>query len=196
MNVRIFLVCAMECLCAHTKPRFIISSGFQGMECEPMLTARKKSSPPEPQRRVEPWHCIIRTTSQTHCWLSYFQPHTQAISKQDIDTHLGQVLHCFSLASASRTCRWATQVQVHGTCQCQVTPVCKRCDDQAWGAAQVLIPILESCIGLQHLAVVGRFIPFIPQLSAFTSKGKLRWWKLTILPVLIYQLLIKLLCKQ
>ena len=183
MNVRIFLVCAMECMCAHTRPRFIISSGFQGMECEPMLTAWKNPLYRSLRGGSNPWHCITQDNKPTHCWLNHSSPTN---SKQDIDTHLGQVLHCFSLASASRTCRWATQVQVHGTCQCQVTPVCQRCDDQAWGAAQVLIPILESCIGLQHLAVVGRFIPLIAQLSALTSKGKLGWWTLTILPVLIY----------
>ena len=45
MNIRIFWVCAMKCMCAQTRPRFILSSEgvFGGMEFEPMLTPREKS---------------------------------------------------------------------------------------------------------------------------------------------------------
>ena len=44
MNVRIFWVCAMKCMYAQTRPRFILSSErvFGGMEFEPMLTPREK----------------------------------------------------------------------------------------------------------------------------------------------------------
>ena len=47
MNVRIFWVRAMKCMCAQTRPRFILSSErvFWGMEFEPMLTQNKKKSP-------------------------------------------------------------------------------------------------------------------------------------------------------
>ena len=46
MNIRIFWVRAMKCMCAQTRPRFILSSKrvFGGMEFEPMLTPREKSS--------------------------------------------------------------------------------------------------------------------------------------------------------
>ena len=49
MNVRIFWVCAMKCMCAQTRPRFILSFErvFWGMEFEPMLTPREKSPLPE-----------------------------------------------------------------------------------------------------------------------------------------------------
>ena len=45
MNVRIFWVRAMKCMCAQTRPRFILSSERVrgGMEFEPMLTPREKS---------------------------------------------------------------------------------------------------------------------------------------------------------
>ena len=45
MNVRIFWVCAVKCMSAQTRPRFILSSErvFGGMEFEPMLTPREKS---------------------------------------------------------------------------------------------------------------------------------------------------------
>ena len=45
MNVRIFWVRAMKCMCAQTRPRFILSSErvLGGMEFEPMLTPREKS---------------------------------------------------------------------------------------------------------------------------------------------------------
>ena len=45
MNVRIFWVRAMKCMCAQTRPRFILSSErvFWGMEFEPKLTPREKS---------------------------------------------------------------------------------------------------------------------------------------------------------
>ena len=39
----------MKCMCAQTRPRFILSSErvFGGMEFEPMLTPREKSPLPE-----------------------------------------------------------------------------------------------------------------------------------------------------
>ena len=45
MNVRIFLVHVMKCMCAQTRPRFILSSErvLGGLEFEPMLTPREKS---------------------------------------------------------------------------------------------------------------------------------------------------------
>ena len=56
MNVRIFWVCAMECMCAQTRPWVytLIRKGFEGMESETMLTPREKSPLPEAQRRFEP----------------------------------------------------------------------------------------------------------------------------------------------
>ena len=61
MNVRIFWVCAMKCMCAQTRPRFILSSEgvFGGMEFEPMLTPREKSPLPEnvPWGGSNKWHC-------------------------------------------------------------------------------------------------------------------------------------------
>ena len=77
MNVRI-RVRAMECMCAQTRPLFILSSesfvclfvclfvffwgggGGVGMESEPMFTPMEKSPQPEnsPQRRIEPRRCI------------------------------------------------------------------------------------------------------------------------------------------
>ena len=49
MNVRIFCVRVMICMCAQTRSRFILSFErvFWGMEFEPMLTPREKSPPPE-----------------------------------------------------------------------------------------------------------------------------------------------------
>ena len=61
MNVRIFWVCAMKCMCAQTRPRFILSSErvFGGMEFEPMLTPREKSPLPEnvPRGGSNPRRC-------------------------------------------------------------------------------------------------------------------------------------------
>ena len=61
MNVRIFWVRAMKCMCAQTRPRFILSSErvFGGMEFEPMLTPREKSPLPEkvPRGGSNPRHC-------------------------------------------------------------------------------------------------------------------------------------------
>ena len=49
MDVRIFWVLAMKCMCAQTRPWFILSSErvFGGMEFEPMLTPREKFPVPE-----------------------------------------------------------------------------------------------------------------------------------------------------
>ena len=55
MNVKIFGVRAMECVCAQTRSRFILSSekSFGGMESEPMLTSREKSHLPE-KKKISP----------------------------------------------------------------------------------------------------------------------------------------------
>ena len=61
MNVRIFWVRAMKCMCAQTRPRFIHSSErvFGGVEFEPMLTPREKSPLPEnvPRGGSNPRRC-------------------------------------------------------------------------------------------------------------------------------------------
>ena len=61
MNVRIFWVRAMKCMCAQTRPRFILSSErvLGGMEFEPMLTPREKSPLPEnvPRGGSNPRRC-------------------------------------------------------------------------------------------------------------------------------------------
>ena len=61
MNVRIFWVRVMKCMCAQTRPRFILSSEsvFGGMEFEPMLTPREKSPLPEnvPRGGSNPQRC-------------------------------------------------------------------------------------------------------------------------------------------
>ena len=61
MNVRIFWVCAMKCMYAQTRPRFILSCEgvFGGMEFEPMLTPREKSPLPEnvPRGGSNPRRC-------------------------------------------------------------------------------------------------------------------------------------------
>ena len=95
MNVRIFWVHAMKCMCAQTRPRFILSfeGVFGGMEFEPMLTPREKSPPPEnvprggsnPRRRGQRaqalpaelfrppgfwlWYCLVHPLSLGMlCW--------------------------------------------------------------------------------------------------------------------------------
>ena len=61
MNVTIFWVCAMKCMCAQTRPRFILSSErvFGKMGLEPMLTPTEKSPLPEnvPRGGSNPWRC-------------------------------------------------------------------------------------------------------------------------------------------
>ena len=51
----------MKCMCAQTRPRFILSSEgvLEGMEFEPMLTPREKSPLPEnvPRGGSNPRHC-------------------------------------------------------------------------------------------------------------------------------------------
>ena len=52
MNVRIFWVHVMECICAQTRPQFIrIRKSFGGIESEPKIPSTGKNSP---QRRIKP----------------------------------------------------------------------------------------------------------------------------------------------
>ena len=70
MNVMIFLVCAMECMCAQTRPQFILSSErvLGGMESEPMIPPREKSPLhcPGPHITTEPlqWSDTHKVTKQ------------------------------------------------------------------------------------------------------------------------------------
>ena len=87
MNVRIFWVCAMKCMCAQTRPRFILSSErvLGGMEFEPMLTPREKSPLPEnfPRGGLNPQRCGQRAQtpptsySGPHAYHSNCTSHTQ-----------------------------------------------------------------------------------------------------------------------
>ena len=87
MNVRIFWVRAMECMCAQTRPRFILSSEkvFWGMEFGAMLTPRKKIPVigKFPQRRIEPatlWTASPNTTNEL------FQPQRDVLCVS-VDEH-------------------------------------------------------------------------------------------------------------
>ena len=78
MNVRIFWVRAMKCMCAQTRSRFILSSErvFWGMEFEPMLTPREKSPLPEnvPRGGSNPRCCGQRAQALP---TELFQPQTE-----------------------------------------------------------------------------------------------------------------------
>ena len=71
MNVKIFGVPAMECMCAQTRPQFILSSerALGGMESEPMLTPTEQSPQPEkfsPEEDRTRNSASSRTASPTH----------------------------------------------------------------------------------------------------------------------------------
>ena len=76
MNVSIFWVRAMKCMCAQTRPWFILSSEgvFGGMEFEPMLTPREKSPVPEnvPRGGLNPRRCGQRAQALP---TELFRPH-------------------------------------------------------------------------------------------------------------------------
>ena len=71
------LVRAMKCMCAQTRPRFILSSEgvFWGMEFEPMLTPREKSPLPEnvPRGGSNPRHCGQRAQALPTELFRHFQ---------------------------------------------------------------------------------------------------------------------------
>ena len=75
MNVRVFWVCAMKCMYAQARPRFILSSEgvLERMEFEPMLTPREKS----PLPKMSPEEDRTRDTVDSepkHYQLSYSGP--------------------------------------------------------------------------------------------------------------------------
>ena len=71
----------MKCMCAQTRPRFILSSEgvFGGMEFEPMLTPREKSPLPEnvPRGGSNPRRCGQRAQALP---AELFRPHTVTFS--------------------------------------------------------------------------------------------------------------------
>ena len=87
MNVRVFWVRVMKCMCAQTRPRFILSSErvLGGMEFEPMLTPREKSPLPEnfPRGGSNPRRCGQRAqtlpTSYSGPLLSYNSIQSQQV---------------------------------------------------------------------------------------------------------------------
>ena len=73
----------MKCMCAQTRPRFILSSErvFWEMEFEPMLTPREKSPLPEnfPRGGSNPLHCGQRAQTLP---TSYSGPQTALFDRQ------------------------------------------------------------------------------------------------------------------
>ena len=114
MNVRIFWVRAMKCMCAQTRPRFILSSErvLGGMEFEPMLTPRENSPLPEnfPRGGSNPRRCgqraqalpseLFRHTCVITEWvcLVFFCPFLPFCHFQQC---------CVSLGSTRKEARWS-----------------------------------------------------------------------------------------
>ena len=87
MTVRIFRVRAMECMCAQTRPGFILSTErvWGGMECEPMLTPWEKSPLPEknsPQRKIEPTKLDQAGQRAQYTTKELFRPPTELIPQR------------------------------------------------------------------------------------------------------------------
>ena len=82
MNVRIFWVHAMKCMCAQTRPRFILSSEgvFGGMEFEPMLTPREKSPLPKMSPEEDRTRDAVDSEPK-HFQLSYSGPRQHIIKE-------------------------------------------------------------------------------------------------------------------
>ena len=113
MNVRIFWVRAMKCMCAQTRPLFILSSEgvFGGMEFEPMLTPREKSPLPEkvPRGGSNPRRCGQRAQALP---TELFQPPISEYEKNiyvtAILTHFWQSKAWVTLLASSRFWCWET----------------------------------------------------------------------------------------
>ena len=111
----------MKCMCAQTRPRFILSSEgvFGGMEFEPMLTPREKSPPPkmspeEDRTRdtvdSEPKHYQLSYSGPLNCWFN--EPHTHhrprweqfVFSQANIGTVLSEALGRLLIDKAEDIC--------------------------------------------------------------------------------------------
>ena len=71
----------LECMCAQTRPRFILSSKrvfWGGMESETMLTPRENFPLPEAQRKFEPWCCITQDSEPNTLPSELFRPCTKS----------------------------------------------------------------------------------------------------------------------
>ena len=137
MNVRIFWVRAMKCMCAQTRPRFILSSErvFGGMEFEPMLIPREKSPLPEnvPRGGLNLWHCGQRdqTLPTSYCsplrhWYdsAWKKPHRESGLQSRVCHSWGSVVAVCWLLNAQATCK-----SISGTDllrQFYVLPLCNR----------------------------------------------------------------------
>ena len=106
----------MKCMCAQTRPRFILSSErvFGGMEFEPMLTPREKSPLPEnvprgvsnprhcgsepkhyqlsysgpcPDGTLPRWHCVLPWNSNVVGWLVAYCPSNMLVYLRDGSAH-------------------------------------------------------------------------------------------------------------
>ena len=91
----------MKCMCAQTRPRFILSSEgiFGGIEFELMLTRREKSPLPEnvPRGGSNPRHCGQRAQALP---TELFRPPGQGIntvSRRDFRTSLCSTMSVFVL---------------------------------------------------------------------------------------------------
>ena len=103
MNTKIFLVPAMECMCAQTRSRFIplIRKSFGGMESGPMFTPKEKSPLPEKFSSEEDrTHdaAASGTASPTHYQLSYSGPRSGCFLASLLTRCTG---HCLSRGVSS-----------------------------------------------------------------------------------------------
>ena len=125
MNVRIFWVRAMKCMCAQTRPRFILSSErvFWGMEFEPMLTPREKSPLPEnaPRGGSKPRRCGQRAQALPS---ELFRPHMLLFNNNRIQRRNSWFFTISSLRrelSPTRTLQWPGCNGVQITCNTSST---------------------------------------------------------------------------
>ena len=112
MNVRIFWVRAMKCMCAQTRPRFILSSErvLGGVEFEPMLTPREKSPVPEnvPRGGSNPRRCGQRAQALP---TELFRPPQQHLKWHTSGIPLSNYLNFLHTSEQNGTLAFVTQLQ-------------------------------------------------------------------------------------
>ena len=172
MNVRIFWVYAMKCMCAQTRPRFILSSKtvLGVMEFEPMLTPREISPLPEnfPRGGSNPRRCGQRSQTLP---TSYSGPQFTSLSELEFasfNRHAAFSGACHQGYSPGTpisfpTSFWEwfqTRKKLKNECDFSCVEISWKAFFSPWSWTDVL-SVIHSC-----------FIPLSRQFACFWCRGK------------------------
>ena len=172
MNVRIFWVLAMECMCAQTRPWFILSSGrVLGSGVRTLVNSMGKIT--STGGSEEGW-----TRDTATCWTA-----------SPTHYHCLIIMHVFCVRDTA-TCWTASPTHYHCLiCMCFVSMILQHAGQQAQHTTIVLYACvcLICMVSYMHVFCIFVFAPVQLIWACFTWNGALEIRSLLLLPTELFQ---------